>query len=617
MGDEELGEPTHILMHDVVPAEYILGMGDQNNRRNPSASIGEGEESEIVVLGSRRPVDQISNDFLKDFKRSRERATGAPPVADSGPDGPPPRPLTPEQEAEREAMWLAQQKREAERTVNFVMREDQLLDHLSSNPPSRIRSQDRAPGRSDDTAVPPVRQYTSEDLGLPEGAAPPPPRPLTPEQAAEREAMWQEQQRRDAVVTLSDIDGIDLATTAKTAQEWDVVTRASEDREARLAKVSTFLEERYPDKPWEEWKDKGLDLADLEQEELEDLLKQVWSIDVELEAGTHTVRLPDGTEREVRMTVTPRQGSSRAIKKDDFDPDQPFTVAVDEYEDGTVEFDGLAHFERRYYDTETGELLGSQRAGDYHRAININKETGEFTVYNNYMRNDDPIAFGEYTGDSPTGGGLAKELNYPAYAYYQSLNGNAVVEIGANYAGTWIWPRQGAISPIDDSPARLAAFERLADISNSYVFGGPMPPDRRPKVSEGLAIALIAPTAEHRARYEALGALRDRGAVIDTRDVQLAIEAPVEGFNLDMVEVSRNAMINQKEALEMTDGMIEVLRANDTIGESFSRRWDGLDEEGRAKLAANIVNDLNSLFKDMGMRTTQTPISNMIDTGIR
>ena len=254
----------------------------------------------------------------------------------------------------------------------------------------------------------------------------------------------------------------------------------------------------------------------------------------------------------------------------------------------------------------------------------MNAGTGEFTVYNQYLRNDAEIEFDGYTGASPVGGGLAKELNYPAYAYYQSMTGDAQVEIGAAYSGRWIWPRQGAVAPINDSPKKEAAFARLTDIASSPVFsGGRAGPDgRSQKPSERLASALIAPTPEHRARYEALGALRERGAVIDTRDVQLAIEAPVDGFDVDsraMVDVSRNSMIDQSSFLEMSDGMIDVLRKSDAIidGKSFSEYWDRLSADNQAKLAADIVADLNSLFKDLGMGTEKTPIDRLVDTGVR
>jgi hypothetical protein len=475
---------------------------------------------------------------------------------------------------------------------------------------------------SDDTpAAPPVREFTAEELGLPEGVAAPPPRQLTPEQSAQRETDWAETL---SALGIAEVDGVDIDKVAQSAEEWNAFNRSQEDSAARLAKVSEFLEERYPDKPWEQWTDKGYDLGRLSPDEMSDLMAKVWSMDVEFEGGTQKVRLADGTEREVRMTVTPRAGGSRFVQTDDFDPSKPFEADIQYDADGTVDIGSLGHFERRYYDVETGELLGNQRTGAYDRSINVNAETGEFIVYHEYLRNDAEIEFGDYTGDAPVGGGLAKELNYPAYAYYQSLTGDAKVEIGAAYSGRWIWPRQGAVAPIDDSPKKEAAFARLTDIASSPVFsGGRAGPDgRSQKPSERLASALIAPTPEHRARYEALGALRERGAVIDTRDVQLAIEAPVDGFDVDpraMVDVSRNSMIDQSSFLEMSDGMVDVLRQSDAIinGQSFSEYWDSMDADNQAKLAADIVADLNSLFKDLGMGTSQTPIDRLVDTGVR
>jgi hypothetical protein len=478
-------------------------------------------------------------------------------------------------------------------------------------------------------AAPPVREFTAEELDLPEGIAAPPPRQLTPEQAAQRETDWAETL---SALGIAEVDGVEIGKVAESAEEWNAFNRSQEDSAARLAKVSEFLDERYPDKPWEQWADKGYDLGRLSPDEMSDLMAKVWSMDVEFEAGTQKVRFDaDGTEREVRMTVTPRAGGSRFVDTDDFDPSKPFEADIQYDADGTVDIGSLGHFERRFYDVETGELLGSQRTGAYDRSINVNAETGEFTVYHEYLRNDAPIQVGEpdaddwtFQGPPPVGGGLAKELNYPAYAYYQSLTGDAKVEIGAAYSGRWIWPRQGAVAPIDDSPKKEAAFARLTGIANSPVFsGGRAGPDGRSQTpSERLASALIAPTPEHRARYEALGALRERGAVIDTRDVQLAIEAPVDGFDVDsrsMVAVSRNSMIDQSSFLEMSDGMVDVLRQSDANinGQSFSEYWDSMSADNQAKLAADIVKDLNSLFKDLGMGTSQTPIDRLVDTGVR
>ena len=41
---------VHVVADDAV-AGNILGVGDVDNRRNPSASIGQGEEEEVVVMG--------------------------------------------------------------------------------------------------------------------------------------------------------------------------------------------------------------------------------------------------------------------------------------------------------------------------------------------------------------------------------------------------------------------------------------------------------------------------------------------------------------------------------------------------------------------------------------
>jgi hypothetical protein len=472
-----------------------------------------------------------------------------------------------------------------------------------------------------EAAAPPVREFTAEELNLPEGVAAPPPRQLTPEQSAQRETDWAETL---SALGIAEVDGVDIDKVAQSAEEWNAFNRSQEDSAARLAKVSEFLQERYPDKPWEQWTDKGLDLGRLSPEEMTDLAAKMWSMDVEFEGGIQKVRLADGTERDVRMTVTPRAGGSSSFMTDSFDETKPFEVDVDYDADGTVNISSLGHFERRYYDVETGELLGTQHTGAYDRSLSVNAETGKFVVYHEYMRNDAEIQFGEFEGSSPIGGGLAKELNYPAYAYYEALTGDALVEIGAAYSGRWIWPRQGAVSPIDDSPSKEAAFGRLTGIASNPIFsGGRAGPDgRSQKPSERLAAALIAPTPEHRSRYEALGDLRERGAVIDTRDVQLAIEAPVDGFDVDsgaMIDVSRNSMIDQSSFLEMSDGMIDVLRKSDANinGQSFSEYWDSMSPENQAQLAADIVKDLNKMFKDLGMGTSQTPITRLVDTGVR
>jgi len=67
----ELGEPTHVLQHDVVPAQLIMGIGYLDNPRITTGSLGQGEESEIVVLGSSRPVNWLSNDLLKPWRSER------------------------------------------------------------------------------------------------------------------------------------------------------------------------------------------------------------------------------------------------------------------------------------------------------------------------------------------------------------------------------------------------------------------------------------------------------------------------------------------------------------------------------------------------------------------
>ena len=67
----ELGEPTHVLQHDVVPAQLIMGIGYLDNPRIITGALGQGEESEIVVLGSSRPVNWLSNDLLKPWRSER------------------------------------------------------------------------------------------------------------------------------------------------------------------------------------------------------------------------------------------------------------------------------------------------------------------------------------------------------------------------------------------------------------------------------------------------------------------------------------------------------------------------------------------------------------------
>ena len=67
----ELGEPTHVLQHDVVPAQLIMGIGYLDNPRIITGALGQGEESEIVVLGSSRPVNWLSNDLLTPWRSER------------------------------------------------------------------------------------------------------------------------------------------------------------------------------------------------------------------------------------------------------------------------------------------------------------------------------------------------------------------------------------------------------------------------------------------------------------------------------------------------------------------------------------------------------------------
>ena len=208
--------------------------------------------------------------------------------------------------------------------------------------------------QSDESAAPPVREFTAEELNLPEGVAAPPPRELTPEQLAQRDAAWAETL---SALGISEVDGVDINKVAESAEEWNVFNRAQEDSAARLAKVSEFLDERYPDKPWEQWTDKGYDLGRLSPDELTDLTAKIWSMDVEFEGGTQKVRRADGTERDVRMTVTPRTGGSIFIRTDEYDPDKPYEPEVDYDPDGTMSVVSYGHFERRFYDVETGELL--------------------------------------------------------------------------------------------------------------------------------------------------------------------------------------------------------------------------------------------------------------------
>ncbi len=126
LGDEELGDPTHILMHDVVPAQLILGIGDagltaDDRNRRSTASVGEGVEAEVVVMGSRRPVDMLSNDFLKRFESPRE---------------------------------------ESDNAVNFRIDEELLHNHLSSRRPADGSMLNRLAGRSSG----PDRRSSDTDL---------------------------------------------------------------------------------------------------------------------------------------------------------------------------------------------------------------------------------------------------------------------------------------------------------------------------------------------------------------------------------------------------------------------------------------------------------------------
>ena len=67
---EFLGQPEHILLHDVVPAELIFGIAYSDSENDRDFSFGIADEDEVVVLGgASRPVNIIGDDFLQNYQQ--------------------------------------------------------------------------------------------------------------------------------------------------------------------------------------------------------------------------------------------------------------------------------------------------------------------------------------------------------------------------------------------------------------------------------------------------------------------------------------------------------------------------------------------------------------------
>ena len=591
LADEELGEPTHILMHDVVPAAYILGMGDQNNRRNPSASIGEGEEAEIVVLGSRRPIDQLSNDFLKDFERPRE---------------------------------------ENDNAVNFVLNEADLIEYLSSN--REYRGSDRVPEGSDATTPPDVDVVDPlDELGGP----------------SLEELLEIESNPVDDFLDIPEVSDFieenidDVEDVKQIARALAVEQRRAADRDQRIAKVNAYLDERYPGatrRPWTDWLDAGEELGTMSPEERQELAEEMWSIGEAFDVGEYIVKDRVGKERKVRVIIEPAPGE--------------YDSGYDEYVDGrgTVTMTWSGSFKRTYFDAETDEYLGEQIDGGYSRQLDVDPETGEITIKHNVMVNSGKISFQAedddryYGSDSgPTGGGLAKHLNYNAYAYYEALSPNTKVKVSTMAEGPWIWPRQGLDSLINPNSFRYGGEESVEEflgLSDAPIYSEGNVRSDAPNFYRILSQILVAPTSEHRQRLRELEAAYNSEG-FTTRDAQLAIENPIDGVYVNpqgRVLISRSMMISPEqlrreleqaweESVETgkraptTTAVIETLDASGIMldGVTASAYFDRLENEGQRTDAANrILTSLNRQFSDsIGLGTGAAQISDLVDTDIR
>jgi hypothetical protein len=109
---EELDLPEHMLLHDVVPAELIFGIASPRSFKNAGFSFGYGKESEVVVLGSSRPVDILGDDFLRTYQIS----------GDTIPE--PPTYIAPSSNPTR--------------STSYRLSENDLFDYLSSETPNDL-----------------------------------------------------------------------------------------------------------------------------------------------------------------------------------------------------------------------------------------------------------------------------------------------------------------------------------------------------------------------------------------------------------------------------------------------------------------------------------------------
>ena len=415
-------------------------------------------------------------------------------------------------------------------------------------------------------------------------------------------------------------NSIDIPEIKRSAERLAVEQRGMEDRDARVAKVNAFLDAKYPEgveRPWKKWQGRGDDIMTMSREEREALVTEMWSLGVEIPGGEYTVKGPGGDKR-VRMTITP---VGEYLEKD-------AGYAT------TIGFFGS--FNRNFYDVETGQLLGTQNAGEYERNLLVDPREGAFEAGHEYMTNVETIKFTDniglqYTGGTVTGAGLAKELNYPAYAYYEALSPNAKVYLSTAASGPWIWPRQGVNEVIKAGSQRHSGapmepvVEKFVGVADSDVF------DTRldafgADFYDNLAQALVAPTPEHRERLRELGVAFNEGGFTN-RDVQLAMENPVDGVDSsDMVQISRSMMvtdsalsteIRNREFFGRNRGpVLRVLEASGVqVGDQSFMDWYGdLSDADKDVVVMQAVRKMNLEFNDLGLKSGYGRISNLIDT---
>ena len=130
-------------------------------------------------------------------------------------------------------------------------------------------------------------------------------------------------------------------------------------------------------------------------------------------------------------------------------------------------------------------------------------------------------------------------------------------------------------------------------------------------------------------------AFREGG--INQRDVQLAVEAPVDGSDLSEESralISRSMMIGElslesdlEAAFAESDGRSKYTTAVITALEASGIEIDGLSptawferisfESERATEVRMILQSLQAQFSDLGLANGQVKVSDLIDTGIR